>query len=275
MAACNLGCVSNARLSSFYMDFGRTRSASMQTSYAIRSWGRQKQPQYAGFISTKQKKPLSVSCSSSSEVETAADLDSLQEKKSNGITRQIIPNSTEVQALLTEICDTTYIAEFELKLAGFRLYVTRDVAGKSAPPPPPSSLPANVSTTSDAPALNGSVSTPSLAIAKAVPSSGEIQRMLNKDTDESLVILQSPKVGYFRRSRTIKGKRAPPSCQEKQVVKEGQVLCFIEQLGGQIPIESDVSGEVIKILRDDGEPVGYGDALIAILPSFPGIKKLQ
>jgi hypothetical protein len=23
------------------------------------------------------------------------------------------------------------------------------------------------------------------------------------------------------------------------------------------------------------EPVGYGDALIAILPSFPGIKKLQ
>lgn len=72
-------------------------------------------------------------------------------------------------------------------------------------------------------------------------------------------------------------------------------------------LQSDVSGEVIKILREDGgtfnlfsfslfklwlndlgssglafscmffctEPVGYGDALIAILPSFPGIKKLQ
>ncbi|XWS11828.1 hypothetical protein CRYUN_Cryun37aG0034500 [Craigia yunnanensis] len=39
--------------------------------------------------------------------------------------------------------------------------------------------------------------------------------------------------------------------------------------------KSDVSGEVIKILREDGDPVGYGDALIALLPSFPGIKKLQ
>uniref|UniRef100_A0A3N7EMK9 Lipoyl-binding domain-containing protein n=1 Tax=Populus trichocarpa TaxID=3694 RepID=A0A3N7EMK9_POPTR len=83
------------------------------------------------------------------------------------------------------------------------------------------------------------------------------------------------KVGFFRRSRTIKGKRAPPSCKEKQIIKEGQVLCYIEQLGGELPIESDISGEVIKILREDGEPVGYGDALIAILPSFPGIKKLQ
>ncbi|KAI9397629.1 hypothetical protein POPTR_003G061400v4 [Populus trichocarpa] len=66
-----------------------------------------------------------------------------------------------------------------------------------------------------------------------------------------------------------------PNSSEKQIIKEGQVLCYIEQLGGELPIESDISGEVIKILREDGEPVGYGDALIAILPSFPGIKKLQ
>lgn len=120
---------------------------------------------------------------------------------------------------------------------------------------------------------------------------------------------------------------------QKDIVKEGQVLCYIEQLGGQIPVEvivivpfgffaffafsvflfvlsffqSDVSGEIVKILREDGgktlfvmslnrssfkfsrltfvfsflfffdstEPVGYNDALITILPSFPGIKKLQ
>lgn len=74
-------------------------------------------------------------------------------------------------------------------------------------------------------------------------------------------------------------------------------------------LQSDVSGEVIKILQEDGgmslppfntfhlvvfysvtwsftrlfflsllnmiDSVGYGDALIAVLPSFPGIKKLQ
>ncbi|KAJ6342503.1 hypothetical protein OIU78_010436 [Salix suchowensis] len=121
---------------------------------------------------------------------------------------------------------------------------------------------------------NGSVST-SLALSKQVPSSGGIKTFLDRAADEGLMILQSPRVGFFRRCRTIKGKRAPPQCKEKQIVKEGQVLCFIEQLGGELPIETDISGEVIRILRDDGEPVGYGDALIAILPSFPGIKKLQ
>jgi biotin carboxyl carrier protein len=30
----------------------------------------------------------------------------------------------------------------------------------------------------------------------------------------------------------------------------------------------------MKVLWEDGEPVGYGDPLIAIRPSFPGIKKL-
>ncbi|KAI7751203.1 hypothetical protein M8C21_018770 [Ambrosia artemisiifolia] len=55
------------------------------------------------------------------------------------------------------------------------------------------------------------------------------------------------------RPRTVKGKRVPPPCKE-----------------------SDIAGEVIKILREDGDPpVGYGDALTAILPSFPEIKKLQ
>ncbi|GAV66379.1 LOW QUALITY PROTEIN: hypothetical protein CFOL_v3_09889 [Cephalotus follicularis] len=50
------------------------------------------------------------------------------------------------------------------------------------------------------------------------------------------MIIQSPRV-FFRRSQTIKGKRTSPSCKEKQEVKEGQVLCYIEQLGGEILIE--------------------------------------
>ncbi|KAG4195662.1 hypothetical protein ERO13_A06G130000v2 [Gossypium hirsutum] len=62
---------------------------------------------------------------------------------------------------------------------------------------------------------------------------------------------------------------------QKQIVKEGQVLCYIEQLGCKILIASDVSREVIKILREDGDSIGYGDDLIAILSSFPGIKELQ
>ncbi|KAL0429802.1 UNVERIFIED_CONTAM: Biotin carboxyl carrier protein of acetyl-CoA carboxylase [Sesamum radiatum] len=200
----------------------------------------------------------------------------------------LIPNSFEflftylvaelkpkVESLLTVLCDTTSIAEFELKLSGFRLHVTRNLAEQSVPPEAPYIAPVTAHSVAETPHYNDSATSPSLALTKPVPSSGGLQPLLDKAADQGLKILQSPRVGYFRRSRTIKGKRAPPSCKEKDIVKEGQVLCYIEQLGGESPVESDVSGEVVKILREDGDPVGYGDALIAILPSFPGIMKLK
>jgi biotin carboxyl carrier protein len=79
-------------------------------------------------------------------------------------------------------------------------------------------------------------------------------------------------VGYFRKGRVVKGKRGPPLCEEGQVINKGQVVCYLEQLGTQQPVESEITGEVEKVLWEDGEPVGYGDPLIAIRPSFQGIK---
>ncbi|KAJ8560677.1 hypothetical protein K7X08_022537 [Anisodus acutangulus] len=113
--------------------------------------------------------------------------------------------------------------------------------GQSTTSLPPVSNPVTVHSSVEVVDSNGSASSTSLAITKTSPPSDGIQTMIDKAADEGSVIIQSPRVGYFRRSRTIKGKRAPPSCKEKQQVKEGQ---------------SDVSGEVIKILREDGDPVG-------------------
>lgn len=273
MATCSLGTL-NIRISS--SDFGRARAGILK-QFGVRTWTGQRSPQFAGVtlrVSCQSEKAQSVHSGPSFKSKSAGNIENgSEEAKFSGLTNQLFPNSREVESLLTTLCDTTSIMEFELKLAGFRLYVMRDLTGKTEPPPSQSPAPVSVSATAEAPA-NGSVST-SLAISKPVPSSGGFQTFLEKAADEGLVFLKSPRVGYFRRSRTIKGKRAPPPCKEKQIVKEGQVLCYIEQLGGELPIESDVSGEVIKILREDGDPVGYGDALIVILPSFPGIKKLQ
>ncbi|KAL8458074.1 hypothetical protein ACS0TY_034983 [Phlomoides rotata] len=220
------------------------------------------------------KKPVILCQNSASEAKSDAEDISLEAESTDAVS-PLIPNAFEVESLLTSLCDTTAIAEFELKLGGFRLYVSRDLAEQSAPPQPPAPAPVSAQAVVEKPGSNGSASLPSLALSKPVSSSGGVQRLLDNAADEGLVILQSPRVGFFRRCRTIKGKKAPPSCKEKDTVKEGQVLCYIEQLGGEIPIESDISGEVVKILRKDGDPVGYGDALIAVLPSFPGIKKLQ
>ncbi|KAL1565064.1 biotin carboxyl carrier protein of acetyl-CoA carboxylase-like isoform X3 [Salvia divinorum] len=271
MAACGIG-PSGIKIKN--LDFGsaRPKLTTLQPLHGLRT---PRILQFDGLVllnrpkkSTFAFRTLAIEDGSKASVEEDS-----KETVATDAVSTLIPNAFEVESLLTILCDTTSIAEFELKLGGFRLYVSRDLAEQSAPLQIPSPVTAHAVVETSA--ANGSASSPSLALSIPASAQGGGQSLLDKAADEGLVILQSPRVGNFKRSRTIKGKKAPPSCKEKDEVKEGQVLCYIEQLGGEIPIESDISGEVVKILKKDGEPVGYGDALIAVLPSFPGIKKLQ
>ncbi|XP_013645085.2 biotin carboxyl carrier protein of acetyl-CoA carboxylase [Brassica napus] len=265
MASCSLG-VPKIRISA--VDVSRVRSGSLQIPYSQRSLFVQRRVKYLSLRkSVGSLKALQVSTVTAVETSATVEVEDAEKTKSSPLNAQLVPKPSEVEALVTEICDSSSIAEFELKLGGFRLYVARNLADNNISPPQPQPTPAALSANAvtESADSNGSASSTSLAITKPASSAA----------DQGLIILQSPKVGFFRRSKTIKGKRTPSSCKEKDQVKEGQVLCYIEQLGGQFPIESDVTGEVVKILREDGEPVGYNDALISILPSFPGIKKLQ
>ncbi|KAH7866969.1 hypothetical protein Vadar_027295 [Vaccinium darrowii] len=270
MAACTFG-GSSVKISDLKLGFGRIKLVTLQSIHGLRS----RTPfQYPSLVLSNQSGNGLIGCRCSSEAKPVANSeDDSEEAKCT--TSELIPNSYEVECLLNQICDTSSIAEFEIKLGGFRLYALRDLTGKSKPTSPPISAPVNTSTTVEAPDQNGCVASPSLAISKPVPSSSGVQSLLDRAVDEGLAILKAPRVGYFRTSRTVKGKRLPPLCQEGQTVKQGKVVCFVEQFGGVLPVVCDTSGEVIKILREDGEPVGYGDALMAILPSFPGIKMLQ
>ncbi|CAH8354530.1 unnamed protein product [Eruca vesicaria subsp. sativa] len=264
MASCSLG-VPKIKISA--VDLSKVGSGRFQIPCNQRVLIGQRPVKYLSLRTTLGcLKAVQVSTVTPAETADTVEVEAAETTKPSPLNAQLVPKPSEVEALVTEICDSSSIAEFELKLGGFRLYVARNVADNSSPPQP-QAIPAAVAANSTTESVdsNGSASSTSLAIIKPTSSAA----------DQGLVILQSPKVGFFRRSKTIKGKRTPSSCKEKDQVKEGQVLCYIEQLGGQFPIESDVSGEVVKILREDGEPVGYNDALISILPSFPGIKKLQ
>jgi biotin carboxyl carrier protein len=191
----------------------------------------------------------------------------------------LMPSAFEVQNLLMQVCDeTSNIAEVQLKVGSFSLKVRREI-GKPAPPPKPvaagppvlgkamvESIPATSVPAASKPTK------PKLALS--APSLKPISNFSSMEAaaDAGLVFVTSPKVGLFRKGRTVKGKSGPSLCAEGQVIKKGQVVCYLEQLGTQQPIEADVTGEVEKVLWEDGEPVGYGDPLIAIRPSFPGIK---
>ncbi|XP_008461084.2 uncharacterized protein LOC103499781 [Cucumis melo] len=275
MASCSLRAV-DIKVSK--LDIRRGRVSTLQPC-SLRNWIGRTPHQYSTLvISHSSQKALHACSSASPETQTVIKSETGSEEiKPSNLVSQLIPNLHEVETLLTNICDTSSIAEFELKLSGFNLRMVRSLKSENLPLPPAPAPAPDIQNTSSIPSdSNGLVKT-SLALVKPEPVSSSpegISRYVEKATDGGLSILVSPKVGVFRRSRTIKGKRAPPSCEENQVVKEGKVLCYIDQLGAEIPIESDISGEIVKILRKDGEPVGYGDPLIAVLPSFPGIKKL-
>ena len=71
----------------------------------------------------------------------------------------------------------------------------------------------------------------------------------------------SPIVGTFYRSSN---PTATPFASPGDFVKPGQTLCIIEAMKLMNEIESDVAGEIVKVLVENGTPVEYGERLFAV-----------
>ena len=78
---------------------------------------------------------------------------------------------------------------------------------------------------------------------------------------EELHVIKSPIVGTFYAAAS---PGADPFVTVGAQVASGQVLCIIEAMKLMNEIESDVSGEVVKIFAENGQPVEYGEALFGI-----------
>jgi acetyl-CoA carboxylase biotin carboxyl carrier protein len=78
---------------------------------------------------------------------------------------------------------------------------------------------------------------------------------------EELHVIKSPIVGTFYSSAS---PGADPFVTVGGQVASGQVLCIIEAMKLMNEIESDVSGEIVKIFAENGQPVEYGEALFGI-----------
>ena len=154
----------------------------------------------------------------------------------------------ELIALLRE----NGLAEFELEREGFRVRLRRE--GTFVPGaypiemPQPSSIP--TSTNRPTPATTGS--SPAHPGAQAETAASE---------DQDLHIIPSPIVGTFYRS---------PSPTADAFVKIGSrvesesVVCIIEAMKLMNEIQAEISGEVVKIYVENGQPVEYGQPLFGI-----------
>ena len=82
--------------------------------------------------------------------------------------------------------------------------------------------------------------------------------------EENLHLVKSPIVGTFYESPS---PGAPPFVKPGDQVALGQVLCIVEAMKLMNEIESDVAGELVKMLVTNNQPIEYGQPLYAIRPN--------
>jgi len=108
-------------------------------------------------------------------------------------------------------------------------------------------------------------SAPLAPIAAAVPVVSPAAAAPKAETNEEagLHIVKSPIVGTFYESSSP-GSAAFVKAGDQ--VESGQVLCIVEAMKLMNEIESDLSGEIVKRLVTNGQPVEYGQPLFQLRP---------
>ncbi len=102
------------------------------------------------------------------------------------------------------------------------------------------------------------------ALAPVADSSPSPDAAADMRGGEDLHLVKSPIVGTYYSS---------PSPGAEEFVKVGvhvdmgQTLCIVEAMKLMNEIESEVSGEVLRIFVENGQPVEYGQPLFGIRPS--------
>ena len=160
---------------------------------------------------------------------------------------------------ILQILEEKEITEFELEEEGMKLRIRKATApsAKHASAPVAAPLVATV-----LPSLGGPVvaapppPAPPAAVGAAAPAPAA-------EAEAGVTVVKSPIVGTFYRTPD---PNAPPFVDVGDRVRVGQVLCIIEAMKLMNEIEAEVAGVVVKVHRESGQPVQYGDALFSIRP---------
>jgi acetyl-CoA carboxylase biotin carboxyl carrier protein len=157
-------------------------------------------------------------------------------------------NQKELKELIDFLIEKD-ISEFELERGDVKVRIKRGVAAAPviAHAVPMAMAPAPVQF------IHSAASAASVPAAAAPPAAVE----------EELHMVKSPIVGTFYESPA---PGSLPFVKPGDQVAAGQVLCIIEAMKLMNEIESDASGEIVKLLVSNAQPVEYGQPLFAIRP---------
>ncbi len=159
-------------------------------------------------------------------------------------------NQKELKELIEFLIEKD-IAEFELERGDVKVRIKRGREAHGAAPVEAGYVPVAPS-----PALPAERSP-----ASATPASAEKAKPAAEET--GLHEVKSPIVGTFYEAPS---PGALPFVKAGDAVQVGQVLCIIEAMKLMNEIEADVSGEIVKRLVNNAQPVEYGQVLFLIRP---------
>lgn len=149
------------------------------------------------------------------------------------------------------------LEEFEYTKGDLRIRLKKSGARQSAAPasavPVASAAPAQILPPSPAPASAPAAPAPA-AVATAEPAAAAANEH----------IIKSPIVGTFYAAAS---PEAGPFVRVGDFVETGQTVCIIEAMKLMNEIEADISGEVARVLVENGQPVEYGEPLFALRPT--------
>jgi acetyl-CoA carboxylase biotin carboxyl carrier protein len=140
------------------------------------------------------------------------------------------------------------LEEFEYEQAGLRIRLKKALASANTGPQG-----RGLPLVSQMQPQATDVSAPPLAAAHPAPVPTAVS--------EELHTIKSPIVGTFYAAAS---PGAPSFVKVGDVIQVGQVVCIIEAMKLMNEIEADISGELVRVLIENGQPVEYGQGLFAI-----------
>lgn len=165
-------------------------------------------------------------------------------------------NQKELKELIEFLIEKD-ISEFELERGDVKVRIKRGAEAVAAPSMV-SVMPASMM----APAMaHAPAAHEHAAPAQAAPSAHSAPAPSAPAVEEELHMVKSPIVGTFYESPA---PGAAAFVKPGDQVQAGQTLCIIEAMKLMNEIESDATGEVVKILATNGQPVEYGQPLFSL-----------
>jgi acetyl-CoA carboxylase biotin carboxyl carrier protein len=165
-------------------------------------------------------------------------------------------NQKELKELIEFLIEKD-IAEFELERGDVKVRIRRGAEHSAAP-----SVHATPAAVVPMPIVAGPMVTNNAGAAPA--SVTPAAAPASPAAENNLHVVKSPIVGTYYESPS---PGSPPFVKVGDKVETGQVLCIVEAMKLMNEIESDVTGEIVKKLVNNGQPVEYGQDLFAVRQS--------